>query len=61
MEFPLDIDLIDRVEVIRGPGSSIYGSNAFLGTVNIITKRGKDYRGLDFQMRQGVLIHTKTG
>lgn len=53
MEFPLDIDLIDRVEVIRGPGSSIYGSNAFLGTVNIITKRGKDYRGLEFSDEAG--------
>jgi len=32
-EFFLDVDLIDRVEVVRGPGSSIYGSNAFFGVV----------------------------
>jgi iron complex outermembrane receptor protein len=37
-EFPLDIDLIDRVEVIRGPNSSLYVASAFLGVINIITK-----------------------
>jgi iron complex outermembrane receptor protein len=35
----LDIDMIERVEIIRGPGSSLYGANAFLGVINIITKR----------------------
>ena len=38
-EFPLDIDLIDHVEVTRGPGSSLYGSNAFFGVVNVVTRR----------------------
>jgi outer membrane receptor for ferrienterochelin and colicins len=37
-EFPLDVDLIDRVEFIHGPASSLYGSNAFFGVVNIFTK-----------------------
>lgn len=41
-EFPIDIDLIDRVEVIRGPNSSLYVASAFLGVINIITKRGRD-------------------
>jgi outer membrane receptor for ferrienterochelin and colicins len=45
-EFPIDIDLIDRVEVIRGPNSSLYIASAFLGVVNIITKRGRDLRGV---------------
>jgi len=38
MDFPLD--LIDRIEVLRGPNSTTYGSGAFYGTVNIITKLG---------------------
>lgn len=46
-EFPLDMDLVDRVEVVRGPGSSIYGSNAVLGVVNVITKRGSDIDGAE--------------
>jgi iron complex outermembrane receptor protein len=38
-ELPLDIDLIDHIEFMRGPGSSLYGSNAFFGVINIITRK----------------------
>jgi outer membrane receptor for ferrienterochelin and colicins len=38
-EFPLDLDLIDRIEVVRGPGSSLFGNNAIFGVVNVITRR----------------------
>jgi outer membrane receptor for ferrienterochelin and colicins len=41
-EFPLDIDLIDRVEIIRGPSSSLYGTSAFLAVINIITRKFDD-------------------
>src|SRR5262245_44744912 len=34
--FPIDV--IERIEVIRGPGSVLYGSNAFTGVINIVTK-----------------------
>ena len=46
-EFILDVDLIDRVEIIRGPGSSLYGNNAFFAVVNVITKRGRDLKTLE--------------
>ena len=46
-EFPLDLDLIERVEIVRGPGSSIYGSNAVLGVINVITKKGSDLNGAE--------------
>ena len=46
-EFILDVDLIDRVEVIRGPGSALYGNNAFFGVINVVTKRGDQFRGAE--------------
>ncbi len=36
---------IARIEVIRGPGSALYGANAFAGVVNIITKSATDTQG----------------
>jgi outer membrane receptor protein involved in Fe transport len=44
-EFPLELDLIERIEFVPGPGSSIYGSNAFFGVINVITKRVADLPG----------------
>lgn len=35
----LPVELIDRIEIIRGPGSVLYGSNAFSGTINFITNK----------------------
>lgn len=46
-DFPLDVDLIDRVEFIPGPGSAVYGSNAFFGVINVITRKGGDINGLE--------------
>ncbi|MCV2420897.1 TonB-dependent receptor [Paucibacter sp. DJ4R-1] len=44
-DFFADVDLIDRVEYAPGPGSAVYGNNAFLGVVNVITKRVDKLRG----------------
>lgn len=38
-EFPLELELIERIEYVPGPGSSIYGANAFFGVINVITKQ----------------------
>ncbi|MDX2505079.1 MAG: TonB-dependent receptor [Gammaproteobacteria bacterium] len=49
----VDIDLIDRVEVVRGPASSLYGSSAFFGVINVITKRGRDFQGAEVSAAAG--------
>lgn len=38
-EFILDIDLVEQVEFLPGPAASIYGDNAFLGVINVVTKK----------------------
>ncbi|WP_250656225.1 TonB-dependent receptor plug domain-containing protein [Alkalimarinus coralli] len=39
------VDDIKRVEIVRGPGSALYGANAFVAVINIITKRSPDVNG----------------
>ncbi len=51
--FPVDIDVIERIEVVRGPSSSLYGSSAFFGVVNVITKRGRDQQGFNVKGSYG--------
>lgn len=49
-ESMIDVELIDRVEVIRGPSSSLYGSSAFLGVINVITKLGRGIDGAEIAL-----------
>ena len=44
IDFP--VENIKKIEIIRGPGSAMYGENAFLGVINIITFDAKDIDGV---------------
>jgi iron complex outermembrane receptor protein len=46
---------IDRIEVISGPGGTLWGANAVNGVINIITKSSKDTQGLFAQIGAGTL------
>jgi outer membrane receptor for ferrienterochelin and colicins len=46
LELPVTAEWVKRVELVQGPGSSVYGSNALLGVVNIVTLEGADAPGL---------------
>jgi outer membrane receptor protein involved in Fe transport len=44
---PLDMDLVERIEYIPGPGGAVYGANAMFGVVNIVTRTGADMAGTE--------------
>ncbi len=47
------VESISRIEVIRGPGSALYGADAFAGVINIITKDASETDGVEFGSRLG--------
>ena len=42
----LDVNNIRQIEILRGPGSALYGNNAFVAVINIITKNAEDIEGI---------------
>ncbi len=46
-EFLVDVDLIERVEIIRGPSSSLYGADAFFAVINVITRKPPQMKGVE--------------
>lgn len=49
----MPVENVARIEVIRGPGSALYGADAFSGVINIITKTSEDIDGTQLGLRVG--------
>lgn len=47
----MPVENIARVEIIRGPGSALYGADAYSGVINVITKAAADIKGLEYGVR----------
>jgi len=64
-EFGLDPAMFERVEIIRGPASSLYGDSAFFAVVNVITRSGAALAGTSVTVETGTLgtrlVRSSTG
>ena len=49
----MPLENVARIEVIRGPGSALYGADAYAGVINIITKTAADINGTEYGVRTG--------
>lgn len=52
LNLPVDIQQIERIEILKGAGARIYGQNAFAGAINIVTKKSTS-PGLQASLRAG--------
>ncbi|TAL67260.1 MAG: hypothetical protein EPN82_14900 [Bacteroidetes bacterium] len=58
-DFSLNMNVIDRIEIIRGPGAVLYGTSAVTAVINIITKNGNTLDGLEISGGTGSYHHNK--
>ncbi|MEM8843906.1 MAG: TonB-dependent receptor [Pseudomonadota bacterium] len=56
----MQVEMISRIEIIRGPGSAVYGADAFAGVINIVLKNADDIDGTESGIRYGS-FNTKEG
>lgn len=49
----IPLSAVERVEIIRGPASALYGADAFLGVINIVTRKGAALKGAELTARGG--------
>ena len=52
-DFGVNLDAVERIEIVRGPGSALYGNNAMLAVINVVTQTGRDVDGLRATVQGG--------
>lgn len=55
----IDLNHVKQIEIVRGPNSALYGTNAMFSVINIITKKGRDLDGFKLINEIGSFEHTK--
>ena len=58
-DFPVDMNLVEKIEVVRGASSALYGSNGMLATINVVTKRPAEDHGTSVRLETGSLGERK--
>jgi outer membrane receptor for ferrienterochelin and colicins len=52
-DFVVPIEAVKQIEIVRGPGSALYGSNAVFAVINVVTKDGADVNGVQAKVEGG--------
>ncbi len=63
----IDLDIVKKIEIVRGPGSALYGTNAVFAIVNVVTYKPEEREGVRFSgelgsfgMKKGILGYSKS-